>query len=331
MPVMLNIMLIAALLAAAYFNISDGVLYLMAGTVVASGVIQFIVLWSRIRQRHFGLRLVCPKWTPGIKSMFGRLGISIVGNGFYQITIIVGTLVASFQSGAVSWLYYSDRIVQLPFAMIGLAVGTVLMSSISNALADKNMRSVYIQQNSSLRKSMMLIMPCVAGLFVLAEPIIKYLFQYGAWTAASTHAVAVAIMIQVFALPAMMVSQIYSKTLYASQDVKTPVRTSMISLGVAAVLYLALFPFVGYLAIPIGVVASGYLKNYLLGRACRRCALVHHDGRTVRAISAFALLAAALGVGLWFVPITSIWTMFVAIAGYGAIYLPIAYIIDRKI
>ena len=331
MPVMLNIMLIGALLAAAYFNISDGVLYLMAGTVVASGVIQFIVLWSRIRQRHFGLRLVCPKWTPGIKSMFGRLGISIIGNGFYQITIIVGTLVASFQSGAVSWLYYSDRIVQLPFAMIGLAVGTVLMSSISNALADKNMRSVYIQQNSSLRKSMMLIMPCVAGLFVLAEPIIKYLFQYGAWTAASTHAVAVAIMIQVFALPAMMASQIYSKTLYASQDVKTPVRTSMISLGVAAVLYLALFPFVGYLAIPIGVVASGYLKNYLLGRACRRCALVHHDGRTVRAISAFALLAAALGVGLWFVPITSIWTMFVAIAGYGAIYLPIAYIIDRKI
>ena len=331
MPVMLNIMLIGALLAAAYFNISDGVLYLMAGTVVASGVIQFIVLWSRIRQRHFGLRLVCPKWTPGIKSMFGRLGISIIGNGFYQITIIVGTLVASFQSGAVSWLYYSDRIVQLPFAMIGLAVGTVLMSSISNALADKNMRSVYIQQNSSLRKSMMLIMPCVAGLFVLAEPIIKYLFQYGAWTAASTHAVAVAIMIQVFALPAMMASQIYSKTLYASQDVKTPVRTSMISLGVAAVLYLALFPFVGYLAIPIGVVASGYLKNYLLGRACRRCALVHHDGRTVRAISAFALLAAALGVGLWFAPITSIWTMFVAIAGYGAIYLPIAYIIDRKI
>ena len=278
-------MLICALLAAAYFDISDCILYLMAGTVVASGVIQFGILWHRIRRKHFGLRLVRPKWTPGIKHMFSRLGISIIGNGFYQITIIVGTLVASFQSGAVSWLYYSDRIVQLPFAMIGLAVGTVLMSSISNALANQNMRSVYIQQNSSLRRSMMLIMPCVAGLFVLAHPIIRYLFQYGAWTAESTHAVALAIMIQVFALPAMMASQIYSKTLYASQDVKTPVRTSMISLGVAAVIYLALFPIAGYLAIPIGIVTSGYLKNYLLGRACRRRELVHHDGRTIRAIA----------------------------------------------
>ena len=241
MPVLLNIMLICALLVAMVWG-SENVLYLMAGTVVLSGVLQFAILWGRIRKNHFGLRLVVPRWTPRIKELFQRMGVSIVGSGFYQITMIVGTLVASFQSGAVSWLYYSDRIVQLPFAMIGLAVGTVLMSSISNALAEKNMRSVYIQQNSSMRRSMMLILPCVVGLVVLAEPIIRTLFQYGAWTADSTTAVANAIVIQALVLPAMLVSQIYSKTLYASQDVKTPVKTSMVSLGVAAVLYLALFP-----------------------------------------------------------------------------------------
>ena len=212
MPVLLNIMLICALLCAMFFG-SAHVLYLMAGTVVLSGVIQFGILWSRIRRRHFGLRIVVPRMTPGIKSMFKRFGVSIVGTGFYQITMIIGTFVASFQNGAVSWLYYADRIVQLPFAMIGLAVGTVLMSSISNALADKNMRSVYLQQNSSMRQSLMLIMPCVVGLFILAEPIIKYLFEYGAWTSASTTAVATAISIQVLVLPAMLISQIYSKTL----------------------------------------------------------------------------------------------------------------------
>ena len=330
MPVLLNIMLICALLFAMMFG-STHILYLMAGTVVLSGIIQFGVLWSRIRKNHFGLYLIKPRWTPQISSMFKRLGVSIVGNGFYQITIIVGTLVASFQSGAVSWLYYSDRIVQLPFAMIGLAVGTVLMSSISNALTNNNMRSVYIQQNSSLRRSMMLILPCVAGLFVLAEPIIKFLFEYGAWTSESTHAVALAIMIQVFVLPAMLISQIYNKTLYASQDVKTPVKTSIISLSVAAVLYLSLFPFVGYLAIPIGIVISGYLKNYLLGRACHKRELIRHDGRTVRAIIAFGLLSAILGVILSTITISSIWTLGLAIACYGIIYLPTAYIIDRKI
>ncbi len=330
MPVLLNIMLICALLIAMMFG-SDNILYLMAGTVVLSGVIQFGILWSRIRRRHFGLRLVIPRWTPGMRSLFRRLGVSIVGSGFYQITIIVGTLVASFQSGAVSWLYYSDRIVQLPFAMIGLAVGTVLMSSISNALAEKNMRSVYIQQNSSMRRSLMLIMPCVAGLVVLAEPIIRYLFEYGAWTAQSTHAVAVAIMIQAFVLPAMVTSQIYSKTLYASQDVKTPVKTSMVSLGVAAALYLILFPLVGYLAIPIGVVISGYLKNYLLAHACRRRNLISHDARTTRAIIAFGLWAAILGMLLSRIPINSIVILILAIAMYGVVYLPGAYIIDRRI
>ncbi len=330
MPVLLNIMLIGALLASMFWG-RGAVLYIMAWTVVLSGAIQFGVLWHRIRKKHFGLRLIIPKWTPGIKSMMGRLAISIFGSGFYQITIIVGTLVASFQSGAVSWLYYADRIVQLPFAMIGLAVGTVLMSSISNALAAGNMRSVHIQQNSSMRRSMMLIMPCVAGLFVLAEPIIRFLFQYGAWTAASTHAVAIAIQIQVFVLPAMLVSQIYSKTLYASQDVKTPVRTSMISLGTAAAIYLAAFPFIGYLAIPVGVVVSGYLKNYLLGRACRRRGLARIDRRTVRGIVAFGALAAGLGLAMWFVPIENIWMLGAAIGGYAILYLPVAYVIDRKI
>lgn len=330
MPVLLNIMLIGALLLSSFYA-PGTILYIMAGTVVISGVIQVAVLWHRIRRKHFGLRLVIPRWTPGIKSMLKRLSISIVGSGFYQITIIVGTLVASFQSGAVSWLYYSDRIVQLPFAMIGLAVGTVLMSSISNALADKNMRSVYIQQNSSMRRSLMLLMPCVAGLFVLAEPIIKYLFEYGAWTSASTHAVAMAIMIQVFVLPAMLVSQIYSKTLYASQDVKTPVKTSMVSLGAAAVIYVAAFPLIGYLAIPVGIVISGYLKNYLLGRACRRRGLVLIYGGTLRAITAFGVLSAVMGAALWFVPIASIWALFAAIAIFGVIYLPIAFLINRRI
>lgn len=330
MPVLLNIMLICAMLFAAFYS-SQTVLFIMAFTVVLSGIVQFSLLLHRIRTKHFGLRLIKPKWNPAIKSLFKRLAISIFGNGFYQITIIIGTLVASYQSGAVSWLYYSDRIVQLPFAMIGLAVGTVLMSSISNALAEKNLKSVYAQQNYSMRKSLMLIIPCVVGLFVLAEPVIKFLFEYGAWTAESTHAVAVAIMIQVFVLPAMLISQIYSKTLYASQDVKTPVKTSMISLAVASAVYLIGFHFIGYLSVPTGIVVSGYLKNYLLRRACHKKQLVKINRGTYIATAVFTSLSVLLGIGLWYVPINSLWTLIASIAGFGVVYLPIAFIADKKI
>ena len=330
MPVMLNIMLIGALLASMWYG-NQYILYVIAGTVVLSGIIQFWTLLSRIRQKHFGLRLILPHWNDQIKSMFKRFCVSLVGSGFYQITIIVGTLVASWQSGAVSWLYYSDRIVQLPFAMIGLAVGTVLMSSISKALTDKNMRSVYIQQNSSMRRSMMLIIPCMVGLFVLAEPIICFLFQHGAWTPESTHAVALAIKIQCLVLPAMLISQIYSKTLYASQDVKTPVTTSMVSLGVATVIYLTLFWFIGYLAIPVGVVISGYVKNFLLRRVCFKRGLVKTDRKTLWSIMSFMMISVALGAVLYMIPARNIWEMGALICGFAIMYLPIAYIVDRKL
>lgn len=330
MPVLLNIMLICALLMSAWFAPLT-VLYIMAATVVLSGIIQCAVLWGRIRSGNFGLRLIVPRWNSQIKSMLQRFGVSIVGSGFYQITIIVGTLVASFESGAVSWLYYADRIVQLPFAMIGLAVGTVLMSSISNALAEKNMRSVYVQQNTSVRRSLMLIIPCMVGLFVLAEPIIKNLFQYGAWTPESTHAVALAIMIQCLVLPAMLVSQIYSKTLYASQDVKTPVKTSIISLGLASIIYVTLFYHLGYLAIPVGVVVSGYVKNMLLARACKRKNLIQWDGKTVRTTIGFSIWSGVLGTALWFAPIDGIISLCVAIAVFGILYLPVAYVMDKKL
>ena len=330
MPVMLNLMLIGALAGSLWYG-NQYIIYVIAATVVLSGIIQFFTLWWRIRRKNFGLRLIVPHWNGQIKSLFKRFCVSLVGSGFYQITIIIGTLVASWQSGAVSWLYYSDRMIQLPFAMIGLAVGTVLISSISKALTDKNMRSVYIQQNSSIRRSMMLIIPCMVGLFVLAEPIIRILFQHGAWTPESTQAVALAIKIQCLVLPAMLISQIYSKTLYASQDVNTPVKTSMVSLGVASVIYLALFPFIGYLSIPVGVVISGYVKNYLLGRVCRKRELIKTDKKTFVSMAVFGIISVILGGILYMVNIPNIWILGVAMAVFAILYLPTAFIIDRRI
>jgi len=252
MPVVFNLFSIGALLLAKYLGAGSSVLYILSAAVVLSGVFQMSVLWGRLRAKKFGLRLIKPRWNNQIKTAFKRLGVGLFGTGFYQINIIIGTLIASFQAGAVSWLYYSDRMIQLPFAIIGLSVGTVLLTSISNSLAEKNMSQVYVQQNAAFRQSMMLTLPCMVGLFVLAIPIIQFLFQHGAWTSESTIAVAHAMMIQSLVLPAMTTSQIYSKTLFAAQDVKTPVKSSIIGLAASIMFYLGLFSFIGYLAIPVG-------------------------------------------------------------------------------
>ena len=129
----------------------------------------------------------------------------------------------------------------------------------------------------------------------------------------------------------MLISQIYSKTLYASQDVNTPVRTSVISLGVATVIYLALFPVVGYLSIPVGVVISGYVKNYLLGRVCRKRQLVQTNKKTILSMCVFTFLSVAFGFLLSMMNIDNVWMLGIAICAFGILYLPIAFIIDRFI
>jgi putative peptidoglycan lipid II flippase len=330
MPIIFNIFSIGGLLLAKYLNAEQIILYILSTAVVLSGIVQMAILWGRLRAKKFGLRLIRPRWNGQMRTAFRRLGVGVFGTGFYQINIIIGTLIASYQAGAVSWLYYSDRMVQLPFAIIGLSVGTVLLTSISNAIAEKNMPRVYAQQNAAFRQSMMLTLPCMVGLFVLATPIIQFLFQHGAWTSESTLAVAHAMMIQSLVLPAMTTNQIYSKTLFAAQDVRTPVKSSMIGLGVSSALYLGLFSFIGYLAIPVGGVVGGYVKNWFLLRECRKRNLFKLLPKTKRAMAGFIMLSAGLGAALWFVQITNIWLLMATIATFGIIYLPIAWIINKK-
>ncbi|MCL2331774.1 MAG: murein biosynthesis integral membrane protein MurJ [Proteobacteria bacterium] len=335
MPAMLNLFLIGGLVVARHFSDDATMLYILSAAALVSGLTQTVILWLRLKRRNFGIRLIRPRLTPHIRTLFKRLGVGLVGTGFYQINIVIGTLIASFQSGAVTWLYYSDRIVQLPFAMIGLAAGTVLLTSLSDAIANNNTGALYAQQNGAIRNSLMFTLPCVAGLVVLAMPIVGILFEHGAWTHESTIATARAIMIMALVLPAMTTSQIYSRTLYAAQDVKTPVVTSIISLAAAVAVYLTLVGFIGYLAVPIGTVVSGYLKNLLLARICMRRKLFKFQRRTIVSVTLFGALSAVMGAGLWWANaggyIRGIFSLGIAISAAGAAYLAIAWTANKKI
>lgn len=330
MPVLMNIFMILGLFIAAHANMHA--LYIMAVAVLISGLVQFWVLWKRIKRHNFGLKIVKPKLTPQIKTMFKRMSASLIASGFYQVNILIAMVIASYESGAVSWLYYSDRMVQLPFGIIGLAAGTVLLTSISDALAKKNMRSIYIQQNSSIRQSLMLTLPCMVGLIVLAEPIIRLLFEYGKWTHDATIGIAAAMMIQALALPAMVTSQIFTKTLYAAQNVKTPVKISIVAMGVGIILMLSLMNFIGYLAMPVATVVSGYLRNLWLAHECKIRGLYQLQRKTKISVGGFIILSVLMGAVLWFAkPFMTNLFIFGGVLGIaGLLYLMPAWIINKK-
>jgi len=327
LPILLNVFLIAALI------LFGADLHALALAVLAAGITQIAVIFGRLSRKGFGIRLVYPKWTPAMKSMIRRMGWGLLGSGFYQLNIFVGMLLASYQSGAVSWLYYSDRMVQLPFAIVGLAAGTVILTKLSDALNAGKTDAAHRYQNAALRQSMMLVLPCAAGLFALAPPIIKLLFQHGEWTAEATASVALAIMIQVFALPFMTTSQIYLKTLYASGDAKTPVKVGAVALGLGAAVMVLAAPQFGYLCVPIGTVSSGLVRNLWLRGVCVRRGLYRTDGRTVLSVASFWLLSILAAIGMFFARplVTSLASLALVLVLVPIIYLPLAIVCDKMI
>ena len=328
-PTILNVALIFGLLT---FGANVPALAVM---VLLSGVIQILVLWRRLWQRNFGLRIIRPRVDPLIKTMKKRMSWGFFGTGFYQINVIVGVIIASFQTGAVSYLYYSDRLVQLPFAIIGLAMGTVILTKVSDAMAAGKMDLVYKYQNTAIRSSLMLTLPCMVGLIVLASPIVRVLFEHGEWTAAATSAVAVALMIQALSLPFMTTSQVYLKTLYASGDAKTPVKISAWTLLLSTVTMIALSGVFGYLAVPAGTLVGGIVRNFWLKRAAIHRNILTADFNGLAAGGVFLVLSLGMGAALYYVNNAGMAQGFFSLAiiiGLSAvIYLPIALFCDKII
>ncbi|MCL2629402.1 MAG: murein biosynthesis integral membrane protein MurJ [Alphaproteobacteria bacterium] len=319
MPAMLNIFLISGALIAVKMNWNIAVGLSVA--VLLSGLVQVWILWSRIRKKQFGLRLVRLKRSPDMKTLFKRMVPGIVGSGAYHINIMVGTILASLTPGAVSWLYYADRLVQLPFAIVGIAMGTVLLTSISKAFADKNTELAHIQQNRAITHILFWTLPAFAGLAALAEPIVRILFQRGAFTNFDTMQTSNAIMILACALPAMNLEQVFEKTIYASKDTKTPVKISMIGITLSVAAALLLFPFMGFLSIVLGVALSAWFKMSVMARVAYKRGLFKLTPNTLLISAVFAAASVLMFSGLKFVEISSLFDLIIAMTIAGGGYL----------
>ncbi|MDR0449379.1 MAG: murein biosynthesis integral membrane protein MurJ [Rickettsiales bacterium] len=319
MPALLNIFMIGGLLAAVKFGWQAA--YALSFAILLSGAVQLWILWRRIRKGQFGLRLVRLKKSPDMKTLFKRMVPGIVGSGAYHINIMIGTIIASLTPGAVSWLYYADRLVQLPFAIIGLAIGTILLTSISKALADDNVAVAHVQQNRAILHILFWTLPAFAGLAALAGPIVKILFQRGEFTAFDTAQTASAIALLSTALPAMSLAQVFEKTFFAAKDTKTPVKISMQAILGGTAMAIILYPFMGFLSVALGTALSSWSRMLIMGRIAYRRGLFRLRAGTLGTAAVFALASAAMFAGLKSFEISDIFGLAAAIAVSGGVYL----------
>jgi putative peptidoglycan lipid II flippase len=182
-PILLNVVLIAAITYAIWsgYARSPAAGWVLAVGVTIAGFVQLAALWIAVKRAGLSLKLRRPRWTPDMQRLV-QLGVpGLLAGGITQINIVVGTIIASLQAGAVSYLYYADRLYQLPLGIVGVAIGVVLLPELARKLRAGDKVAAMDSQNRSLEFALLLTLPAAVALTVAAQPIISVLFERGAF------------------------------------------------------------------------------------------------------------------------------------------------------
>jgi putative peptidoglycan lipid II flippase len=266
-PALLNAVMIASLLiihALALHETPQAGIVLAAG-VFAAGVIQLALLMIAARRAGMGLALRWPRLTPGVRRLV-TLGVpGVIAGGITQINVVVGTMIASLAPGAVSFLYYADRIYQLPLGTIGIAIGVVLLPELSRRLRAGDGNGVMNAQNRSLEFALVLTLPAAFALVTVPDVIIAGLFERGAFGPTDTAATAAALAAFAVGLPAFVLNKVLAPAFFARENTKTPMWYAGANALANVVLSLALFPVFGHVGIAAATSIAGWLNAGLLG------------------------------------------------------------------
>ena len=261
-PIILNILLIGVLLFGKILN--DQLVYYLSYAVTISGILQLIFLYFFVK-KHFSPKInLSFKIDNKVKLFFKKLLPSIFSSGVTQINILVGTIIASFQASAVSYLYYADRVYQINLAIAGIAIGTVILPQLSKFVKNNKKEKIDSIQNKALELSLFLSIPAAIALLIASEEIISSLFGYGSFDELSVKNSAKALFYFAIGLPAFSLIKVFSAFFFARHNTKIPFYISLISVLLNILISVALFKEVGFLIIPIATTISSWFNAILL-------------------------------------------------------------------
>jgi len=261
-PIILNVLLILILLLQSYLN--DQLVMYLSYTVTFAGIVQLIFLLFFIKKFYIPKIILNFKIDHKVKLFFKKLLPSIFSSGVTQINILVGTIIASFQASAVSYLYYADRIYQINLAIAGIAIGTVLLPNLSKYIQSKNKKKIDFIQNKALELSLFLSLPATIALLIASEEITSSLFGYGSFDDLSVKNSANALFYFAIGLPAFSFIKIFSSFLFARHNTKIPFYFSVLSVIINIIISVYYFNKLGFIIIPIATTISSWFNAILL-------------------------------------------------------------------
>ena len=261
-PIILNIVLILVLVFSKFLG--DNLVYYLSYGVSLAGFLQLIFLYkyvSKYYSLNFNFKL---KVSDKVKFFFKKLLPSIFSSGVTQINILIGTIIASFQASAVSYLYYADRIYQINLAIAGIAIGVVILPQLSKHIQSRKKNKILLIQNKALELSLFLSLPATIALITGSEQIISALFGYGSFNENSVNNSSLALYYFALGLPAFALIKVFSSFFFANNDTKTPFYISLISVVLNIFISIYYFSEFGFIIIPIATSISSWFNSILL-------------------------------------------------------------------
>ena len=256
-PIILNIILILSLIISYKLNLNFAK-HLSFGVTIA-GVLQLVFLFFvtlKFYKPTLTLRL---RVNNKVKFFYKKLLPSIFSSGITQINILIGTIIASFETGAVSYLYYADRIYQINLAIAGIAVGTVSLPALSKAFKNRNIKKLSNIQSKSFELSLLLSIPASLGLILASEEIVNSLFGYGSFSEKDVKQTAEALKYFAYGVPAFALIKILSNFFFARDNTKTPFYISIFMVIINISISVILFESYGFIIIPIATSISTWI------------------------------------------------------------------------
>jgi putative peptidoglycan lipid II flippase len=302
-PILLNIAMVFALFV--FHGTPEQTARAQAISVPVGGLLQLAWLYLACRGAGVSLRPRLPRLDPELKTLMKLILPAAVGAGAVQLNLVVSTALSGYLlgEGSISYIYYADRVNQLPLGMIGIGLGTILLPTVSRLLSAGEDAKAMDTQNRGLELALFLTLPAMVALVVAAEPIVRGLFQYGHFDNADTIKCSWALAGFSIGLPSYVLVKVLTPGYYARHDTRTPVRYAIQSVGVNLIANIILIPLLGrfgygHVGPPLATALSSTVNVWMLYYTLRKRNHFVADTQLKRRIPRLALAALLMGAAI---------------------------------
>ncbi len=298
-PIAFNIIMIIALVISKPFGLEPG--WAMAVGATLSGVVQWAWMWAHCKKLGIDPPLMPPRLSPRVKMLFKQLGPGALGAGAAQINLALSTILASLlPTGSVSYLFYADRLNQLPLGVIGIAISSTLLPLLSARVQANDDNGVRHYTTRALEFGLILGLPAALGLSISAEPIIQVLFQHGAFTAEATRNTAAALAAYALGVLPFILIKVLSSLFFAHHDTKTPVKIAILAVACNVGFALLLLKPMGHIGIALATSIATWINFICLFVMLRKKNMLHATKELLSKIARIIVSAVAMAVPLIF-------------------------------